>query len=215
MLTFNPKSFAVGLCLAVFASGASAATLVNSDFESGTLAGWSVTAFNAGNTIVNEVRDFDTTGTGASSAAAFNVGAERAFEDLGGISLTQQFEVGKSGVRKFGADVAAATGDFLGFQSDAGLFELIINGTILDSVDFARIDPNDEERDSLFGSTFLNAGTNTFSIRITRGFINSSITPIQYVDNAFVTPVPLPAGFPLLLAGLGVFGLVRSRKKAT
>ncbi|MQY42473.1 VPLPA-CTERM sorting domain-containing protein [Epibacterium sp. SM1969] len=39
--------------------------------------------------------------------------------------------------------------------------------------------------------------------------------PVGAVEsNSNVAPVPLPAGLPLMLAGLGAFGLLRRRKKA-
>lgn len=166
---------------------------------------------NGGNTVSTNVSDFDTSGNGASFAGAFNVGSSRVGID-GGVSVSQTFEVMTSGLFNFSADVAAANGDFSLPNVAAGMFELVVNGMVLDTIDFEFIDRSEQERGTLLGSTFLTAGTNTFAIQITRDFLSSATTPTQYIDNASVTPVPLPAGMPLMLAGLGALAFMRRRK---
>ena len=69
-----------------------------------------------------------------------------------------------------------------------------------------------------FGGGTIGEGTHSFQIDFFDTFPPTTDTAVQYVISAqlrdiTVSPVPLPAGLPLLLAGLGAFGLMRSRKR--
>ena len=49
------------------------------------------------------------------------------------------------------------------------------------------------------------------------GFYNFSQSQVRYAgitEEVLPAPVPLPAGLPLLVAGLGAFGWMRRRQKA-
>src|SRR4051794_15573680 len=59
---------------ALFVAAAAAAAVVNGDFESGDLTGWTTFTTANGTLGTPAVVSFDTTGTGASRAAQFNVG---------------------------------------------------------------------------------------------------------------------------------------------
>lgn len=203
----------VAVLVVGFASSASAATLNNGDFETGNLSGWTVTPVD-GLTVVQDVVAFDTSGDGnASNAAHLNVGLVQPASS-GGVSLSQAFTVVTAGNFGFSVDVAAS--DING-NASGGLFRLLIAGTEIDMFDASPIRA-ETLRSSLTGSLALLPGVYDFSIEVTRPFTtgNSPLLPMQYVDNASISvaAVPLPAGLPLMLAGLGAFAWTRRRQIA-
>lgn len=211
------KSFGKPLAFAALvlslALPASAATLNNGDFDSGTLDGWTVGSVNGGSEF-SVVSGFDTTGAGASDAAHFNVG--RSGSGSGGIALSQSVTISTAGTHTVSVDVAALGGSQYNNLS-GGIFRLIVGGTLVDSIDFGFITANDVERATLGGEVDLAVGLADFTIEVLRPYIFSENTPNQYVDNAMITgpaPVPLPASMPLLLAAIGGIAVMRRKKAA-
>ena len=109
-------------------------------------------------------------------------------------------------------DLAAGTNSF-NISSDDG-FQLKIDGNVVASFDGNRG----------FGSTFveadLGAGPKPFELIY---WENGGCTGVvfgmngnlaEFADASTATPVPLPAGLPLLAGGLGAFALARRRQRA-
>ncbi|WP_375227578.1 VPLPA-CTERM sorting domain-containing protein [Roseobacter sp. S98] len=63
----------------------------------------------------------------------------------------------------------------------------------------------------------LDPGTTRLDLRVSRfapGFTGGGAFWSSSAVEALPSPVPLPAGMPLLIAGVGVFGFLRYRRKA-
>lgn len=204
------KAVATAAFMAMSSVAAHAAVISNADFETGDLSGWNVASYNGGTTDFSTVRSFDTDGVDTSNAAAFRVGAPRV-GTLGGITLSQDLNILTAGTYNFAVDVATAMPRIRGSQLSAGVFEMLVNGTVVDTIDFGRINSSTVERGTLEGAVRLSAGTNSFSLRLARSYFSGRGTPVHYVDNIDVAQVPLPAGLPVLLIGLGSLALVRRR----
>lgn len=186
-------------------SPAGAVDLINGDFATGDLSGWTVFTTPGGNNGpgLPNVVPFDTTGGGASNSARFQVGS-------GGGGITQDVTL-FGGLLDISVDVAA---EGLVTNSDGGTFELLLNGTVVDSFVSLTISGGAIERDTLTASVPVGAGVNSIGLRITRTFLNSSDSPLQYADNFVIsgpatqpnTSVPEPdLGMALLtLGGLGI-----------
>ena len=103
---------------------ASAAPVPNGDFETGDLTGWTTFTTASGTIGTPAVVSFDTTGTGASNAAKFNVGQRRRLAGIpqgGGIYQSVNTAAGEFDVS---ADVAAHLGHPPSRNQSCGLFEL-------------------------------------------------------------------------------------------
>ncbi|CAD5369745.1 putative PEP-CTERM domain-containing protein [Rubrivivax sp. A210] len=183
----------------------------NGDFADGTLSGWS-TYTTVNGDLIASVSPFDTAGSGTSNAATLVGGQTVAdfFGPFGGGGLSQSFTA-SGGNLQISADVATQyTGSF---SNSAALFELLVDGVVLDSFDAAaagNIASGEVRRDTLGAVTSLAAGSHVLRIQVTRGF-RTHASLFNYVDNVVVTaavasPVPEPSS--LVLAGLGVAALV-------
>lgn len=189
--------------------GTAQATLINTDFETGDFSGWNVFTFDAtvngifgvGSVGNNVVTSFDTDGDGvASNAARFQVGQTSGGRVGGGTprvggGIWQSFDA--SGLFEVSVDVAMLS---TSVNADGGLFELLINGLVVDIIDFDRVTPG-TLRGTLTGSTMLDAGTHELRIRMSRGYGTASSTPRQYIDDIVTNlrPVAVPAPNTLLL----------------
>ena len=96
---------------------------------------------------------------------------------------------------------------------------MLLNNVLIDSHDFGGISGGTTERSSLSGIVHgLSAGSHEFRVLMTRPFITSTNTPIQFLDNAMVgqvSAVPVPAAVWLFgTALIGIAGVSRKRKVA-
>lgn len=205
--------------LLVFAmAGATQAQLINGNFETGDFTGW--TEFNtvggstpygqeAGGTVLYQVVQFDTAGTGTPSySAEFEVGEVSGV--IGGGGLGQgagiyQYVPLNAGQMNISLDIAAVSPSNNG---DAGTFELLVDGNVVASNPLGGIGYNQTIRSTLSYSGVITAGTHQIAIDIRRGGgTEYPDTPFEYLDNVTlnVTPVPEPA--TTLFMPVGVIAL--------
>jgi hypothetical protein len=212
----------VGALVSFGSSQAKAAIITNGDFETGNLAGW--TTFLTVNGDIGASGGFPTVVTfdvdqdsSSSKAAAFRVG--RADFNLGGRrggGLFQNVSL-LAGVVNITADIAIL--DNVGStNADGGLFELLFDGVVVDSHDFGNA-PLGVTKSSMFAAMpIATAGIHEIRIRMGRNFIQSGVTPVQYIDDVVATQV-IPEPSSLALLGIGAIALVgygwrRKRKRA-
>src|ERR1700683_2287985 len=174
-------AFALGVLVAAGVPTAKAGpifpTLVNANFQAGTLAPW--TPFTTANGSIDDspnVVSFDTAGTGASLAAQFSVG-ENTYTGLPeGGGIDQSFTLSSGGTFDFFADIASQN-TFTLPNADAGTFSILIDGVTLASDDLGPFafpcmgDCNQIITGTLSGSVALDPGVHTFEILITRDFL--------------------------------------------
>lgn len=213
--------------LALSASAAPVQVVSNGGFESGDFSGWNITNVGpSGGTFEQIVAAYDTDGDLSDSLAArFRVGGTIGIlgsQPYRGILLSQSITLLSDTNLEFSLAVASDNTAFNGVNYQGGLFELLFNGTVLDSFDAAFILGGAIERHILSSSQIgVTAGFHSVGVRITRpGAIFTSTTPAQYVDDFSVLSsnnssavVPIPAALPLLAGGLGILSLFGWRRK--
>lgn len=177
---------AAALTFAAVASAVGANGIVNGDFETGSLSPW--TTFTTANGTIGAagVQSFDTTGTGASLAATFNVG-EAVFsgQDEGG-GIYQNFSGAPYTVS---ADVAAQAAPGHPSNADCGTFFLQLDGSTIASHAFGQCPGSSVARWHFFVHVANGvSGFHQLKILIERRFISSgpTLTPEEYVDNVRV-----------------------------
>ena len=101
-------------------------------------------------------------------------------------------------------------------NGDGGLFELIVDGVVVSSVDNGSIIANGFERGVLSGTAQLGLGIHEIRVQMTRRFL---IGPDlrQYVDNVSASfeasAVPVPAALPLFLTSFVGMGIIARRRR--
>lgn len=204
-------SCAAGLAVALAGPAQAANLLTNGNFSAG-LTGW--TSFNTANGLSNpSATNFDVTGSGAQSAARFNVGQVSLTpgEPAGG-GLSQTVNFG-GGSYIFSADWAALGGP-INPNLAGGLFSLLVNNSIVASFDAGGINPNSVIRGSLSFAGALPAGPHVFAVQVTRPFLVGP--PTQYFSNVNLdgarSVIPEPATWAMMVMGFGMVGFaVRKR----
>jgi hypothetical protein len=216
------KLFLIAACgvLLCTASPATADSIVlsNGDFQTGTLAGWTVFTTSAGTngSGLPDVSLFDTTGTGASLAAHFDVGGAAFPAGPQGGGLRQSVVVPATGLYSIAADIASRDDASGQINGDAGTFMLLVDGGAVSSRALGGFtSPFEVLRGSLIGSTLLSSGVHTLTIEITRAFLSSGVhTPDEFVDNVSIqaaSPTPEPTTLLLLGSSLAMLVLVTRR----
>ena len=200
-------------------AGLSHANLINGDFETGDFTGWTIftfdTAGSTGSTGSTAIVPFDTDGDlVTTNSARFQVGQVSPGQIGGGVfraggGILQIFTA-QAGQLHIAVDIASSSS---GNSADGGLFELLLDGVLLDSVDFGFIGVGVVERDLLMATPIVTAGAHELRIRMVRGYGTDSSTPFQYVDNVLVSSIPEPTALALFGIGLLVLGYGRYRKK--
>ncbi len=186
---------------ALSSNSARADLITNGDFQTGSLTGW--TAFTTSNGTVGfgmpNVLLFDTTGSGASDAAHFNVG-EVIFQEgqAAGGGVMQTIFIPVDGLYRFSEDFASLANSLS--NADAGTFSLLIDGSTVATESVGLIHSTEILRGSLAVDVDLTAGSHLIAAEITRGFISSGVgsTPEQYIDNISLNPTtvtPEPSTF--------------------
>jgi len=195
------------------------ADLINPGFETGDLTGW--TLFTTPNGTLGDgfpqVVLFDTNNDSIpSQAAQFRVGQQvltpGVFEG-GGIF---QSVLLPEGAMVFSVDIAAAADT--NSNAAGGLFQLILDGTVVASQDFGPITENTIEYGTLSYATNVTAGSHEVRIQMGRPFLQGCArgpcTPTQYVDNVRISSsVPEPMTVVALLLGLSGLAAVTLSKR--
>ena len=217
-ITRSSVMFALGVLIAVGAQNAKATSvLTNGDFETGDLTGWTpfVTSNGSNGAGLPDVVSFNTTGSGASLAAHFNVGEVNFTMLPEGGGLSQTFILGAPGVYSYFANIGSQDdANGININSDAGTYSILIDGTTLasDSLGgFATV--NQIILATLSGTVSLSAGPHTIEVLITRDFTSlGAETPDEYVDNiSLSSTAPEPCTFALV--ALAIVGLAFYRQK--
>ncbi len=205
--------FVLVALLAVFAAQAGATNLlINGSFQDNDFTGWTIGTTSNG-----------TWGQGYPVVTGWPLGGMNAAEgEVGEVNFDSTYQGGTlSQTFTSGSGAAtlsfswAAMGDGIHQNADGGLFELVLDGTLLAQHDVGTIGPNDLFNGTLTANANLSAGSHTFEIEVLRPYTSlPANTPYQFVTAADVEGqgVPEPGSFVLLISGvLGVAGVV-SRK---
>ncbi len=200
------KSFCLtyGLPLFLFVvAGTTQAQLVNGNFETGDLTGW--TLFNTvgsntphgverGGTAVAQAVQFDTAGTGVPSyGAEFEVGETAGVVGGGGLGQgagIYQYVSLDAGQLDISVDIAATSP---GDNADAGTFELLLDGSPVARDALGGISVSQILRSTLSYSGTVAAGTHQIAIDMRRGYgMGYGNTPCQFLDNIVLTGTAVP-----------------------
>jgi len=212
----NPKNlFASIIAVALVALPCSGAPiLINGDFETGNLNGWTTFVTTNGSLGTPTVTSFDTDGNGLPSPAATLKVGQVVFSEgnFAGGGIFQNFST-SFGLFNLSADFAVSN---LSTSANAsgGRFGLYVDGTLEGTWDLANVGPNAIVRSSLTHALLLSAGTHELRILVTRPYLTgegpNGPTPFQYIDDVVVAPIPEPNATFLFVSGmLGIW--VRSR----
>ena len=213
----------------LFGAVSAHAGLINGGFETGDLSGW--TRFTTANGTLGGLGDvvpFDVDGDETAVRSARFRTATAAYSDVpegGGVFQDVTLATGALAIS---ADIASYAQPDVSSNNFGGLFELLFDGTIVDSHDFGFIWAGDTERGRLSASLEVTAGSHEIRLQMKRPFAQNWTTPLQFVDNVSLSgsavdevdlltepstePMPEPGSITLL--GLGLLGLARARRRA-
>lgn len=201
------------------ASQARADSILNGDFETGDLTGWTVYTTPNGALGGPEhpgVVLFDTNNDSLESfAAQFRVGLIVPMAGAaGGGGIFQNVEL-PSGFFAISVDIALSHTLSTGPNLAAGTFGLLFDGILVTSHDFGSIGSGETEHSTLVANLGpVAAGPHEIRIQMTRPLLQSGGargTPFQYVDNVRLSSIPEPFAFGLLAWGLAGLAVVRHK----
>lgn len=196
------------LLIALAASTSAMADFVNGSFTTGDLTGWTHYLTAGGDDDFGDVASFDTTGTGASFAARFEVG-QAAFNPgapAAGAGIRQSLFL-QPGTYNLALDIASLGGT--SFNSAGGIFTALLGGTTLDTYNFGPISasPATLRASMSIPVIIASAGTYEFSFQFVRPFATASDTPDNFLDNVQLTgsasAVPETADWTIAALALG------------
>jgi PEP-CTERM motif len=205
----------ISVLFVLFSCGSLKAQLSNGDFETGNFTGWSFFTTPNGTLGNPVVQQFDTSGSGSSDAAQFEVG-ETTFASVsagGGITQTVSLAAGELNLSLNIASYASGSSN-----ADGGTFELLLDGNVVSSHAFGNINSQEIERATLSYVGVTTAGSHTIGIEMGRSFLNETGggTPYQYIDNVQLSQTPIstpePSTWAMLLSGLGLLAFRYRRK---
>ena len=211
---------ALGWVLVVTSSvPAHAASFQNGDFDSGMLEPWTDFTTPLGSIGASgeaQVVLFDTNNDGFNSfAVQLQVGQLISLgldQEGGGIEQTFSLANGNLSISLDIASNNSGNSD----NGSGGIFQLLFDDVVLDTVDFGTIGARQTEFGTLSGAVpTIVAGTHTLTILVTRPFLRSDSTPLQYIDNVVLTgsAIPEPKTAALLAVGLLALAVLRSRQR--
>jgi sugar lactone lactonase YvrE len=192
-----------------------AVVLVNSDFETGNLSGW--TSYTTNSDVMPTVDLFDTSHSGTPSyCASFHAGNNQGNFSIGGAGIFQDFFAPLQGNLTLGLD-AAAYDPYLGPLGAAGVITVFFDHVAVASVDFGSINGYETKYAHLTATIpSVAPGTHELRVQATKWGIPVWYTAYQYVDNITVegTAVPEPSTWSLLALGaVALLGSLRLRRR--
>jgi hypothetical protein len=198
--------------------GTAQAQLINGNFETGDLTGWTTFNTSHGGTFGPQVGSFDTAGTATPSLSAeFEVGETSGGIGGGGLGqgagILQDLILGAGQLTIFLNIAAQSPGN----NADGGTFELLLDGNVVASHAFGAIGFSQIDRSTLNYSGTVTAGTHEIAIDMRRGYgTGQDNTPFQYLDNIQLggTAVPEPSAITLLSLALATLMVGRCRNAA-
>lgn len=190
-------------------------SFVNGDFETGNFAPWVITNTANGQTLAQEIVLFDIDGPGplgASLAARFRVGQVTFQSGVpAGIELTQSIALTAGLEYTFDMDWAAIRETTTTGNAQGGIFELIVDGTVLATGMAGSTSSTTPKYGHLTG-VYTPAVSQNYDVgvRITRPFTIPADL-YQLVDNFEMSVVPEPA--TLLIVGAGIAFLAKRKRR--
>lgn len=199
----------------VLSTSANADVIVNGDFQTGNFNGWTIfrdpngLLFDSFSISQPVVDSFNTTGSGSSLAAHFNVGRDGFPVNSAGGGIYQNVNL-NSGTLKISVDIASQSPSN---NADGGTFQLLFDGVVVDSHAFGYVSVGSVTRSHLTANLSLaSAGSHDLRIHMGREYGSGGTfsTPNQYLDNITLSgsAVAVPEPSSLALAGLGGIGLL-------
>jgi hypothetical protein len=193
--------------------------VANGGFTTGDFTDW--TLFTTSNGTLGpppnpEVSLFNVTGGGAQDAATFNVGVV-AFPDVNQGGGIYQNITTVGGTLDFSAAIASSSATN---NKDGGTFEVLLDGTVLDTYSFGTVD-NTTEQSSLSFNTTVTPGLHELEILVVRSFLSggNGVTPNEYITNISAiqnsTVVPESSTWAMMLIGFAGLGVVSYRWRQT
>ena len=118
-------------------------------------------------------------------------------------------------------DFSAAIASFSATNNeDGGTFEVLLDGTVLDTYSFVTVD-NTTARSSLSFDTTVTPGLHELEILVVRSFLSggNGVTPNEYITNISAiqnsTVVPESSTWAMMLIGFAGLGVVSYRWRQT
>jgi hypothetical protein len=213
-LKFSNTAYVVALVVLFAARADSEAQLINGDFQTGDLTGWTLFTTAQGGLGGATVVLFDTANTGSpSDSARFEAGQTSGTvtgANYGG-GIFQNVTLG-AGQLNVSLNIASGSP---GVNGDGGTFDLLLDGTVVASHAFSSMAPSQPQWSTLSYSGSVTSGAHQIEIEVLRGsYLQVGETPYQYLDNIQLSgsAVPEPTtAWLLLLAGIAAAPFYRKR----